>query len=470
MSELREALPTTARPQPKHFQPHIQGLRAIAVLLVVVYHFYPGRLSGGYIGVDIFFVISGFLITGQLARELQRTGRIALPGFWAKRARRLLPASIVVLLFSTLATLFLLPLSGLVASLREILASTFYVENWALAAGSVNYLASSDESLVQHYWSLSLEEQFYVIWPLLLLGATWLGARFAAERRWAFLVGVVVAVSALSLLSSVLYTASNPSEAYFATFTRMWEFGVGALVALLPRFRPRGALATNVVGYTGLAVILACGYFYDRTTPFPGWLALIPVLGTAAVLMADQRERRLDVGSVLSTRPAQFVGDISYSLYLWHWPLIVIAPFIPGWGLGTINRIVLFIACFVLGWLTKKFVEDPTRGWSYLTSRRPRVTYFWVLGAMALSALLVAATFAIQNPRYQAAAAELRQISENPPECFGAAVSEGCSNPALATSVIPSGGFGNADKPGHEECFVQLNDSDVKACTFGSTR
>ncbi|HSO01414.1 MAG TPA: acyltransferase, partial [Gaiellaceae bacterium] len=121
---------------PAHFQPHIQGLRAIAVLLVVVYHFWPGRLSGGYIGVDIFFVISGFLITGQLTRELKRTGTIALPAFWAKRARRLLPASIAVLIFSTLATLFLLPLSGMVASLREILASTFYVENWALAAGS----------------------------------------------------------------------------------------------------------------------------------------------------------------------------------------------------------------------------------------------------------------------------------------------------------------------------------------------
>ncbi|MCU1639094.1 MAG: acyltransferase [Microbacteriaceae bacterium] len=464
-----EAAKTVPVTPPVHFQSHIQGLRAIAVLLVVVYHFWPGRLSGGYIGVDIFFVISGFLITGQLARELRSTGRIALPGFWAKRARRLLPASIVVLIFSTLATLFLLPLSGMLASLREILASTFYVENWALAAGSVDYLGSSDESLVQHYWSLSLEEQFYILWPLLLLAGTWLGAKFFARRRWAFLIALVVAVSVLSLATSVLYTATNPSEAYFSTFTRIWEFGVGAVLALLPALRPRGAVLTNVIGYAGLAAVLGAGYFFDRETPFPGYMALIPVLGTAAIIVSGRQERWFDIGSVLSGRPQRFVGDISYSLYLWHWPLIVIAPYIPGWGLGTINRIALFLACFVLGWLTKKFVEDPARSWTYLTRRRPRVTYGWAIGAMALTALLVAGTFAIQNPRYQTAASELQHITETPPDCFGAAASAGCENPELESSVIPSAGFGNADKPGHTECFVQLNDSTVNPCQFGST-
>jgi peptidoglycan/LPS O-acetylase OafA/YrhL len=197
-------------PRPAHFLPHVQGLRAVAVILVVLYHFWPGRLSGGYIGVDIFFVISGFLITGQLARELERTGRIALPAFWAKRVRRLLPASITVLIFATLATLFILPLSSLVDSLREILASTFYFENWSLALGSVNYLASHDATAAQHYWSLSLEEQFYVFWPLLLIGATWLGVRFFASRRWLPMIALVVVVSVISLAVSLAYTRSWP--------------------------------------------------------------------------------------------------------------------------------------------------------------------------------------------------------------------------------------------------------------------
>lgn len=451
-----------------HFQPHIQGLRAIAVLLVVLYHFWPGRLSGGYVGVDVFFVISGFLITGQLARELTRTGAVNLPSFWAKRARRLLPASISVLIFSSLATLFILPLSSLVDSAREILASTFYFENWQLAVGSANYLAAHDATIVQHYWTLSLEEQFYLFWPLLLLGATWLGVRFFARRRWFSLAGVVAAVSVLSLVTSVLYTQSNPTAAYFVTFTRMWEFGVGALVALLPAFRPRGAWWPNLVGYAGIAAVLGAGYFFSANTEFPGSMALIPVLGAAAIIVSDRSSHWWDVGSVLSGPPQRFIGDISYSLYLWHWPLIIIAPYIPGWGLEGWNRIVLLLSSFLLAWLTKIFIEDPARTWTFLTSRKPRVTAVYTVAIMAVSALFVGVTFVTNNPKYEAAAAELAQISENPPECFGALASAGCQNPALAHAIIPSAGFGNADKPGHEECFVQLNESTVKACHFGS--
>jgi peptidoglycan/LPS O-acetylase OafA/YrhL len=453
---------------PKHFLPHVQGLRAVAVILVVLYHFWPGRLSGGYIGVDIFFVISGFLITGQLARELERTGRIALPAFWAKRVRRLLPASITVLIFATHATLFILPLSSLVDSLREIIASTFYVENWSLAIGSVNYLSSHDATAAQHYWSLSLEEQFYVFWPLLLLLATWLGAKFFASRRWLPMIGLVAAVSVISLVVSLAYTATNPAEAFFVTFTRVWEFGAGAILALLPKWRPRGSIWPNVLGYVGLIVILVASYRYGPTTPFPGTAALIPVLGAGAVIVSARAERWWDIGSVLGGRVPRFIGDISYSVYLWHWPLIVIAPFIPGWGLDGINRIALLLASFVLGWLTKRYIEDPARTWSALVRRPPRATYAFMAVLMLVSTLFVAGTFAVQNPKYQAAAAQLSAISADPPACFGAEASADCTNPKLSAAVIPSAGFGNADKPGHDDCFVQLNESAVKECTFGS--
>jgi peptidoglycan/LPS O-acetylase OafA/YrhL len=467
MSESTGHRPPPAATRPKHFEPHIQGLRAIAVILVVLYHFWPGRLSGGYVGVDIFFVISGFLITGQLARELESTGRIALPSFWAKRARRLLPAALLVLAFSVLATLFLLPLSSLGESLREILASVFYVENWALAASSVDYLAAHDATLVQHYWSLAVEEQFYIVWPLLLLGATWLGAKFFAGRRWLPLILVVALVTAASLVVSVVYTQSNPAEAFFATFTRGWEFGVGAVLALLPRLRPRGAWWPNLIGYAGLLLVLGSAYFYGPDTAFPGYAAILPVLGAAAIIVSARAEHWWDIGNVLGGAPQRFIGDISYSVYLWHWPLIIVAPYIPGWGLEGWNRVVLFLASFLLGWLTKRFVEDPARGWRFLTTRKPRVTYGFVLGAMGVVALLVAGTSAIQQPKYEAAASELAAIAEDPPQCFGAQSGQGCENPELATSIIPSPGFGNADKPGHVECFVQLNESRVKACTFG---
>ena len=468
-SRTIESLTAPAKARATHFLPHVQGLRAVAVILVVLYHFWPGRLSGGYIGVDIFFVISGFLITGQLARELERTGRIALPTFWAKRVRRLLPASVTVLIFATLATLFILPLSSLADSLREILASTFYVENWSLSLGSVNYLSSHDATVAQHYWSLSLEEQFYIFWPLLLLGATWLGVKFFARREWVAMIGIVVVVSVISLIVSLAYTHTNPAEAFFVTFTRVWEFGAGAILALLPKWRPRGRLWPNVLGYAGLAVILITSYRYGPTTPFPGTAAILPVLGAVAVIASSRAERWWDIGSVLGGRPQRFIGDISYSVYLWHWPLIVIAPFIPGWGLDGINRVMLLLASFVLGWLTKRYIEDPARTWTLLTARKPRATYVFALSLMLVSTLFVVGVFAIQNPKYQAAATQLKSISANPPDCFGAEASPDCQNPELANTVIPSSGFGNADKPGHDECFVQLNESAVKACSFGST-
>ncbi|WP_176141227.1 acyltransferase family protein [Agreia bicolorata] len=463
---------------PGHFLPHLQGLRAIAVLLVVVYHFWPGRLQGGYIGVDVFFVISGFLITGQLARELEKTGRIGLPGFYAKRVRRLLPAAVTVLIFSALATLFILPLSSLGENLREILASTFYVENWALAANSVDYLAAANEAtLVQHYWSLSLEEQFYLIWPLMLLGASWLAVKYWSGKRWNALFAVVVAVSILSLAFSIIYTQTNAAQAYFVTFTRMWEFGAGAVLALLPRLRPTKAWLSNLLGYGGIAIVLGCGYFYDKSTPFPGSAAILPVIGTMAIILASHREHWYDAGRVLSVRPVSFIGDISYSLYLWHWPLIVIAPFVPGWGLSTINRLVLFVLCFVIAWLTKRFIEDPTRAWKPLVRRKPRFTFVSMLAAMAVVSLVVGVTSVVQQPKYDAAAAELRSTLETMPDCFGAASGptdglgpkDRCGNLELESGIIPSPGFGNADRPQHPDCLVTLNDSTLTSCEFGDT-
>ncbi|MCS5735490.1 acyltransferase family protein [Herbiconiux daphne] len=467
---------TTARPD--HFLPHIQGLRAIAVLLVVIYHFWPGRLTGGYIGVDVFFVISGFLITQQLTRQIERTDRIALPSFYAKRARRLLPAAIVVLIFASLATLFIMPLSALTENVREIIASTFYVENWVLAINSVDYLAAANEaSLVQHYWSLSLEEQFYLFWPVLLLGASVLAVKVLKRRKWVGLIGVLAVVGVASFVLSIVNTATDPASAYFVTYTRVWEFAVGGALALLPRLRPTRAWQSNILGYGGIAVVLGCGYFFDQATPFPGWIAVIPVLGTAAIIVAHHREKPWDAGRVLSVRPVSFVGDISYSLYLWHWPLIIIAPYIPGWGLSIWNRLALLAFCFVIAWATKRFVEDPARRWTFFTSRRPRVTLLGVVAAMAVSSLFVGTAWAVQQPKYDAEATQLAETLANPPECFGAAsgptdglepLTPLCVNPALDGEIIPSPGFGNADRPLHPGCLSTLNDATLRDCQFGS--
>ncbi|WOQ70602.1 acyltransferase family protein [Microbacterium limosum] len=458
--------------EPSRFLPHVQGLRAIAVLLVVLYHFWPGRLSGGYVGVDVFFVISGFLITGHLMRELEATGGVRLAQFWARRARRLLPASLLVLLFCALVvgTPYLFPLSSLPTEIREILASTFYVENWFLALNSADYLADTGEpTTVQHYWSLSLEEQFYVLWPLILLAAAWIGVtRFRGARRRAVLVAIV-AVTAASFVFNVIFTITDPAPAYFVTFGRMWQFGVGALIALVPMLQIRHAVGSFLLGWAGIAALVFTAFTFDAQTPFPGYMAAIPTLGAAAVIAASNADRWWYPTRVLSLRPARFVGDISYSLYLWHWPLIVIAPSVPFWGLSIYHRVALLALCFVLAWLTKRFVEDPARSWKVLTSRRPRVTLWSSLVAMVVVAAVAAGAWAVNAPAYRTGVQAIEQTRENPPECFGAAsvLDPACATVDFGDQVLPAPGFAAADRPSDEQCFVQLNDTRPVTCEFG---
>lgn len=458
--------------EPTGFLPHVQGLRAIAVLCVVLYHFWPGRFPGGYVGVDVFFVISGFLITAHLMRELTATGTVRLGQFWARRARRLLPASLLVLLVCALVagSAYLTPTSALPAEVREIIASTFYVQNWYLALTSADYLNNAgDPTTVQHYWTLSLEEQFYLVWPLLLLLAAWIGVRwFRGARRRAVLVTIGV-VTLVSFGFNVWLTLTNPAPAYFVTFGRMWQFGVGALIALVPLLRIRNAAASFVLGWAGILTLAVVTFRFDAQTPFPGYMAAIPTLAAAAVIAASRSERWWYPTRVLSVRPAQFVGDISYSLYLWHWPLIVIAPSVPFWGLTIWHRLALLALCFVLAWLTKRFVEDPVRSWKVLTSRPPRVTLWASLVAMVLVAATAGGAWAVNAPAYRDGIQAIEELRADPPECFGAAAAldPGCAAADFGAQILPAPGFAGVDRPEDAQCFVQLNDARPVSCEFG---
>ena len=469
-SNRRERSPEHAASD--RFIPHVQGLRAIAVLFVVLYHFWPARLSGGYVGVDIFFVISGFLITAHLARELTTTGGVKLSQFWARRARRLLPASLLVLLFCAIvaAIPLLTPTSAMPAEVREILASTFYVENWYLAFNSADYLAHSGEpTTVQHYWSLSLEEQFYVLWPLIMLLAAWIAVKYFRGDRLRAAAIAIGLVSVASFAFCVVYTMTDPAPAYFVTFGRMWQFGVGALIALVPRLRVRNAALSFLLGWGGILVLLYTAFTFDAQTPFPGYMALLPTLGAAAIIAASNSERWWYPTRLLAVRPMRFTGDISYSLYLWHWPLIIIAPSVPFWGLTIYHRVALLMLCFVLAWLTKRFVEDPVRSWKPLTSRPPRVTLWSSLVAMLLVGSVAAGGWAVNAPSYQQGVQAIQQVRDNPPSCFGAAsvLDESCAGQA-PDDILPAPGFAGADAPGEPQCFIQLNDSRPVSCEFGS--
>ena len=362
------------RQRSTQFRPDIQALRAVAIAAVVADHLWPLRFPGGYVGVDVFFVISGFLITAHLFSEIERTGTVRLGRFYARRVRRLLPAALLVLAVSALLVAAFLPYPRWERNAGEIAASAAYVENWFLAAMSVNYSALNDAaSVAQHYWSLSVEEQFYLVWPLLMLAAVTVLARMlGSSRRRRAVTATLAALALVSVLFSVLYTAAAPAQAYFATFTRAWEFAVGGLIALTSHRVRLSLPIANVLGALGFMAIVAAVFWFGPATPFPGVAAALPVVGTAAVIAGGTHQRRLWHTPLTSSRPVQWVGDVSYALYLWHWPLIVVAPFVLGGALSTPGKIGVLVVASLLAWVTRRWVERPGQRWLWWSTSTRR--------------------------------------------------------------------------------------------------
>lgn len=345
------------------FRGDIQGLRAVAVLAVLGFHAGLPVMPGGFVGVDVFFVISGFLITGLIHREVLRTGRLSLGRFWARRIRRLLPATAVVLGAVAVMTIVVLPVTRWASVAWDIGASAFYVVNWRLAGQSVDYLASdAAPSPVQHFWSLAVEEQFYVLWPILLLALLWVQRRTGARLSVVMMTGIAI-IGVPSLVWSVYLTQADPGPAYFVSTTRLWELAVGAALAVAgPRLARLPSAWAHPLGVLGLAAIVVAVVGFDGSTPFPGTAALLPTLGTAAVIAAGMSGRRTAAGLLLDAGVMRDIGTLSYSLYLWHWPLLVAAGVLWGGPDGTPQTAVSVLVVgfsVVPAWLTYRVVEAP---------------------------------------------------------------------------------------------------------------
>ena len=313
------------------FRADLEGLRGVAVLLVLLYHARAPLVDGGYIGVDVFFVLSGFLITGIIVRELMGTGRLSLSGFYARRARRLLPAAALVLVITMIASVIVLPPLRVPAVAGDTISAALYVSNIRFAIQATDYLGSElAPSPVLHFWSLSVEEQFYIFWPTLLAvvaGATFLRGRHDAGIRRLAIVLAVVLVGSLGL--SILLTSVNQPWAFFSLPTRAWELALGGLLALPGAARWVPARVAVPAGWIGLALIVAAGLFLDTSVAFPGVAALVPTIGAALVIAAGLAatptgSSRYAAGRVLGLAPIRFLGLISYSLYLWHWPILTL--------------------------------------------------------------------------------------------------------------------------------------------------
>jgi peptidoglycan/LPS O-acetylase OafA/YrhL len=319
----------------QRFRRDIQGLRAVAVALVVADHVF-GWPAGGFVGVDVFFVISGFLITGLLVRERGRTGRLSFRAFYARRARRLLPAALVTLAATTAAAWFVFLEGRFQETVEDVVWAALFGANINFAREETDYFAATEPaSMVQHFWSLSVEEQFYLFWPAMILlafavpvagGRHHAGAPGRAHRRTVALWVVLGAITAASFAWSLHATGTSPVTAYFSTFTRAWELGVGALLAVSAAQLDRLPAPLRVaLAWIGLAVVLASSFVVDDATPFPGSAAALPVLGAALVLAWGAAPGGPGTRWALSSAPAGFLGAISYSLYLWHWPVLLTA-------------------------------------------------------------------------------------------------------------------------------------------------
>ncbi|QYH35617.1 acyltransferase family protein [Salinibacterium sp. M195] len=367
------------------FRADIHGLRAVAVVLVLVYH--AGLpLPGGYIGVDVFFVISGYLITNHLLSELASSSTIRFARFYSKRARRILPASLAVAALTIVGSFVVLPAELLKSVAKDAIATVLYVPNFVFAIRGTDYLAETAASPFQHYWSLGVEEQFYVLWPLLLF-VLWR----VASKDWVRITLIVAAVTASFIMSVVLVEVSPP-WAYFSLPSRAWELGVGALVAIaagklpLPSVRLAASFA-----WLGLAGILFAAATYSSSTQFPGAAALLPVLGAALLIWFGGRARMSGPLVLLHFPVVQFMGTISYSLYLVHWPLIVLLAYLRPVAEDRISFISVAAAlCSVpLAWLLFRFVEFPFIRSSTMPGRSPRRVL--IVGLVASTAVIAVA-------------------------------------------------------------------------------
>jgi peptidoglycan/LPS O-acetylase OafA/YrhL len=453
-----------------HVRIEVQALRAVAVGLVIGYHLWPKAIPGGFIGVDVFFVISGFLITSLLVREVERSGRISLRDFWARRARRILPAALVVIGVTAAATFLFVPVNLWTQYLGDLRASTLYVQNWHLAHAAVDYFAAEQSpSPVQHYWSLAVEEQFYVVWPLLLLGATLLTRGRSALARRRALFGMVFVATVASLIYGIQHTHANPADAYFATTTRAWQLGAGALLALIP-VRRSPTLLRVLLSLGGFAAIAVAAGAYSVNTPFPGVAALLPVLGAVAVIRAGAPAGRISPTPLLAWAPVQWLGGISYSAYLWHWPLLTLAPFVLHHDVDTPTRITVLMLTLLIAWLSRAFLEDPIRKSPAIARRGARATFAVAAAAtVAVIAVTGAGVSHVQAQIHKDEIATKKTLASHP-KCFAAAARDpqrSCKNPKLRTTVVPTPV--QAPKMDNSPCEIVESPGRIRACAFGAS-
>jgi len=451
------------------FRRDLHGLRAIAVLLVLLFHAGLPGLKGGFVGVDIFFVLSGFLITGNLLEEAVARSTISIRDFYAKRIRRLLPASLLVLLATLISSYYLLPPVLLPGIVGDITAAVLYVSNISFAHQATDYFAANaTPSPDLQFWSLGVEEQFYIFWPLIVLLLT--------KTRWRIGVAIrCLAIVALggSLAYAIWLLPQSQSWAFFSLPTRAWELALGAVLATFAnQFRKLNYVATWILGTLGLGMVVASGLAIRSASQFPGLPALFPTVGAALIILAGAHHRNTFSTNFLSLTPMQYVGKISYSLYLWHWPLFVLPMIAVGHVLSWPIKSALLFFTFIASALTEKFIEKPVKA-GLFTKLVPLRTFVIALSAMLL---VIASSFGLRYQVLQSAtktnAAGVQSPTTSTPSTTTLVRTPTIDFPVPA-NLTPSLFTAKQDKSINyaDHCHTQLNGLASKApCLYGDTQ
>jgi peptidoglycan/LPS O-acetylase OafA/YrhL len=479
MSTKSQRVPAKAATPPSHRRLDIQGLRALAVILVALNHADVPGLAGGYIGVDVFFVISGFVITQSMLGPDNHRG-ISLSGFYAARARRILPMATLVTATTLFASWLLLNYVRAEQVSVDAFWSTIFLANFHFAGQGTDYFsADTPPSPLQHFWSLAVEEQFYLVWPI-LLGVLIFGITRKARPtkhshetpRYRILAALAIIIVA-SFVWSIVQTAEEPTAAYFSPLTRTWELAAGAVLAVASPYIKKIPAAHRVIAsWVGLAGIVLTAFVFTESTPFPGYAVALPILSTVLVIGGGTAIRAGGADSVLSWKPLQRLGDWSFSIYLWHWPALVIVAGYLGRELTVLEGLGIVALSVGLSYLTWRWVEEPFRTSEWFKAEKSNSLALWPAALAVALCSILAVTQSLQAGELQrtsaAAAAAPAPVPISQEEVLPGETAVDAGAEAVKSSVLAA--RANAPIPVALTPAIDLIDADIfemPGCTAG---
>lgn len=370
----------------RKFRPEIEGLRIVAALLVAIYHIWFGKVSGG---VDVFFVVSGFLITTSIISTINKTGEFKFWPYISKLMKRLFPLAFIIILVVLILSIFFLPSTIFDKTIKETFSSMFYYQNWQLAISNTDYLdANQMKSPFEHYWAMSIQGQFYIIWFILFSGILLLIKKYGLSNGKRLVNVVLGFLFIVSFIYSVYLTAINQPLAYFITFTRVWEFALGGLLCINLSSIKISNIAAEIIGWIGLIGLILTGALFDVSTMFPGYIALWPMTCALLIILSGNKETKYGVKNFLSMPIMIKLGGVSFGIYLWHWVLLSFYKYNISENPGIVAGLLIILLSIALSFITTKYIETPIRNAKFNKLAFKRIGYIALVNILLITGLV----------------------------------------------------------------------------------